>query len=106
MGVVAATSQGTLWEENIALAEFFLSNGKTTKPAGYEKAKITKNNMSKVTRVMDGDFSAIDSSKFNRFFNSIMAPESTRDIVVIDTHMIGMWYGQRIGAQSLKKLQS
>jgi len=103
VGMVAATSQGTLWEENIKLAEFFISGGKSMPPVGYDKVKITDNNRAKVERVLDGDFSAIESSKFNRFFNSILDPAATRDIVVIDTHAIGIWYGRRIGAQSLQK---
>lgn len=109
VGVVAATSQGTLWEENLNLASEVIttrdvSNFKVSKEGGDEDdsggyLKITKNNLEKVKSILAGDFSVLESDKFGAFFTSILDPHSTENTVVVDTHATGIWIGARLGVQ-------
>lgn len=109
VGVVAATSQGTLWEENIALARSVIQGRDISKfkvkKAGEKiddesgELKITDNNLAKVKRILAGDFTALETDKFGAFFASIEKPELTQNTVVVDTHAAGMWLGKRLGVQ-------
>lgn len=104
IGVVAATSQGTLWEENIALARNVIrsrdvSQFSPDKGGGEEKLKITPDNLGKVQRILAGDFTALQTDKFGAFFASIENPDLTANTVVVDTHAAGMWLGKRLGVQ-------
>lgn len=101
IGVVAATSQGTLWEENIAMARNVIRSRDVSKFKTDKKSdlKITPDNLEKVKRILAGDFTALQTDKFGAFFASIEKPDLTQNTVVVDTHAAGMWLGKRLGVQ-------
>jgi len=94
IGIVAATSQGTLWEENLEVAKQVIQTRNVDK-----NLKITDNNLQKATKILQGDFSVLQTDKFGAFFASIENPELTQNTVVVDTHAAGMWIGRRLGVQ-------
>ncbi len=96
IGVVAATSQGTLWEDNIELAANILI---TRKLPANQDLKLTEQNREKVMKIVNNDFSVLSTDKFGAFFESIIDPEATSNTVVVDTHAAAMWLGKRLGAQ-------
>jgi hypothetical protein len=101
IGVVAATSQRTLWESNLELASQVIMAG-AKKSIDY-KLPITDDNLEKAGRILEGDFSAIESdAKFGPFNRSLLDPEATAEVIVVDTHMIGMWLGRRYSVQDPK----
>lgn len=107
VAVVAATSQGTLWEENIQLASSIVADRsildtfdlKQDKNDAAESAapKITETNLARVREILDGNYKAVLTDKFGPFFESIIDPNKNADAVVVDSHMIGMWNGSRLG---------
>ena len=118
IGVVAATSQGTLWEKNLAVARELIRSrdlsmftlkdtdgppeDTDTEPEDTTKEKlfITKPNIDKVQRILNGDFSVLETDKFGAFFESILDPTLTQNTVVVDTHAAGIWLGERLGVQN------
>lgn len=99
IGVVAATSQRTLWENNVELAKQVVRAG--AEKIGQHGLTLTDANLKKARQVLSGDFGAIDTdAKFGPFNNSILNPDATADVVVVDTHMIAMWLGKRLSVQS------
>ncbi len=107
VAVVAATSQGTLWEENIQLASSIVEDRsildtfevKKDKEDTAESAapKITKQNLNRVREILNGNYQVVLTDKFGPFFESIIDPNKNADSVVVDSHMIGMWNGSRLG---------
>jgi hypothetical protein len=110
IGVVAATSQGTVWEDNISLAsdviksvidptQFKVKKKKQDTDFAESALYITPDNLEKVKKILSGDFTTLQTDKFGAFFASIENPSLTENTVVVDTHAAGIWLGKRLGVK-------
>ena len=116
VSMVAATSQGTLWEENLRMARdiivarslpknIVVTDG-TDDDEGDEgstkekKFKITKQNLMNVQRILQGGKGVLQSNKFKTFEASIADPTRYENSVVVDTHAACIWIGKRLGVMS------
>lgn len=90
VGIIAVLSPCLSWGMNIAAAREVLSTGDTKLQTGE--------NREKARRCLAGDLSAIQGPKVTRFYESILRPESTQDIVVVDVWMNRIMLGNITGS--------
>jgi hypothetical protein len=88
-GLVAVLSPGNKWHDNLMAAKRMLSQA--------PKINAYPIQLAKAKRLLEsGDFSVLETPKVKVFFASLLDPEKLQHELVLDSHAINVWRGQKV----------